>query len=357
MTDTSDYRLVPAYNENGQETGYYTRIPDGISGMTVGALSEFCALASGATTTMSDLLTKIELSSPEANELSEPLKPFAGKRLRLEANDLQGRLIVPDEACYAIVEHYAYYARKYDGKEIARHNFRALGRAGIRVFIWSKTGYVPPDLRRPTSGRGCYWYERIKVALTDTEKPLQSGYFCVYVEMMGFFRELETRLDYVISDYDPETGRYLVPDISIAKRFNEWLRSENPEAVCARQRFLKSPNPIDFRPDRKNKDGWKPQGAHYYQIQPYNHIYPEASHGKNNIQPVRSYPNEYLAIFRYYLEEHWIPQRCVTYLLERDPGGMELIRGNLNLMPQNIRKALAATLVGKLIQSLPPSAA
>lgn len=62
MTDLPNYSLVPEYDEYSRETGYYTRIPDGTSGMTVGALSEFCALASGATTTMSDLLTKIELS-------------------------------------------------------------------------------------------------------------------------------------------------------------------------------------------------------------------------------------------------------------------------------------------------------
>lgn len=354
MTNPSNYRLVPGYDEKGQETGYYTRLPDGISGMTVTALAEFCGTSQPV---MTNLLNRVRDSDPISNELSSGLKGFAGKDLRLISNDLQGRRIIPDEACYAVAEYYAFDARDYSGKDIAVSNFRSIGNVAMRVFIWSKTGYVPPDLRQPTSTRGHYWYERIKVALTDIEKPLQSGYFCVYIEMMGFFRELETRLGYVISDYDPETGKYLVPDISIAKRFNEWLRSEDTEAAFARQRFLSSDEPIDFRPQRQNKDGWKAAGRHYCQIREYNHIYPEASHGKNNIQPVRSYPNEYLAIFRYYLENHWIPGRCITYLLQRDPSGVELIRSNLNLMPAHVRKALASTLVGKMIQSLPSTAA
>ena len=64
-----DYKLVPEVDSTGKETGYYTREPDGVSGMTVSALYEFCGLASGSTTTMSDLLTKIKDSDPEANDL------------------------------------------------------------------------------------------------------------------------------------------------------------------------------------------------------------------------------------------------------------------------------------------------
>jgi phage regulator Rha-like protein len=34
--------------------------------------------------------------------------------------------------------------------------------------------------RQPKPTYVPYWYERMKVALSDTELPLQSGYFCVY---------------------------------------------------------------------------------------------------------------------------------------------------------------------------------
>jgi phage regulator Rha-like protein len=45
-----------------------------------------------------------------------------------------------------------------------------------------------------------YWYKRIGLAMSDSDKPLEAGYFCVYVEMMRFFSELEMRLGYVIDD-------------------------------------------------------------------------------------------------------------------------------------------------------------
>lgn len=104
----TDFRLVPEYDVSVNETGYYTREPDGVSGMTVSALSNLSCLSSGSTSTLSDLITKIESADPEANDLSKPLKPFAGKVLRLEENDPQGRKFIPDEACSAISEHYVF---------------------------------------------------------------------------------------------------------------------------------------------------------------------------------------------------------------------------------------------------------
>lgn len=64
------------------------------------------------------------------------------------------------------------------------------------------------------------------LAMSDIEKPLQAGYFCIYVEMMNFFRDLEMHLNYVVKDLNPETEEYIVPDISIAKCFNNWLREK-----------------------------------------------------------------------------------------------------------------------------------
>jgi hypothetical protein len=150
------------FYKQGQETGYYTREPDGTSGMTVTALSEFCGLAGGSTTTMSDLLTKIKDSDPEANDLSEPLKVFASKDLRLEANDTQGRLIVPDEACFAIADHYANHARAYKGKPICRQNLQNLGSVSMRLFIWSKTGFVPQILKDRLRGHTTAYIERLE---------------------------------------------------------------------------------------------------------------------------------------------------------------------------------------------------
>lgn len=157
-----EYSLVPAFDDDGKETGYYTREPDGISGMTISALSEFCGLAAGSTSAISNLLKQIEQSSPETNTLSEALKPLSGKTLKLETNDLQGRLIVPDEVCQAVIEYYAFESRDYAGRNVAIANYRAIARAGIRVFIWTKTGFYPEALRPSLKSNTTVYIERLE---------------------------------------------------------------------------------------------------------------------------------------------------------------------------------------------------
>lgn len=141
------FALIPHRDEFGEETGYYTREPDGISGMTVTALADFIGATQAATITQ--ILKRIRQADPLTNDLPEVLKPFAGSDLRLLTNDLQGRVIIADEPCHAITEYYAFDARDYAGKDIAITNYRAVGKAGMRLFIWAKTGYTPPLHRHP----------------------------------------------------------------------------------------------------------------------------------------------------------------------------------------------------------------
>jgi hypothetical protein len=346
MTNNSEYNLVPA-----GDPGYYTREPDGISGMTVTALADFCGIDQPAIT---NLLNKIRDSDPITKDIEESLKPYAGKDWRLITNDSQGRLIIVDEVCQAVVEYYALDARSYKGKEVARDNFRVIAKAGMRLFIWSKTGYIPPQFRpkdnKPT--RGAYWYKRIGLAMSDTVKPLQAGYFCVYVEMMRFFSELEMRLGYVVDDINLETDEHIVPDISIGKRFNSWLRDDSESASKARKEFLNSHHVIDFRPAANNKSGYRHAGANNGEVLIYNHIYPSESHGSNNIHFATSYPNRYKSIFHHYLEECYIPEHCFPYIKKRDPKGIEQIRQTLLLMPEKTKAALSNTLVGRFIKPL-----
>ena len=57
-------------------------------------------------------------------------------------------MFVIDELCHAILEYYAIDARKYKGKQVAINNYRMVSRAGLRVFIWSQTGYSSQTLSR-----------------------------------------------------------------------------------------------------------------------------------------------------------------------------------------------------------------
>jgi hypothetical protein len=155
-----EYSLIPAIDESGSETGYYTREPDGISGMTVTALANFCSTANVAVIT--NLLNRIEAADPFSNDLPECLKVFAGQDLRLFSSDIQGRLIIPDEACSAISEYYAFEARQYPGKQTAIDNYRASAKAGMRIFIWVKTGYIPQILRDSLKAHTSNYIDRLE---------------------------------------------------------------------------------------------------------------------------------------------------------------------------------------------------
>jgi len=204
-----------------------------------------------------------------------------------------------------------------------------------------------------------------KLALIDFfrdafgEQPLQQGYFCAFLEMMKFFQELEVHAQYIVPDINPETDKYIVPDISIGQRFNRWLRSEDDGPKQARLEILGSDEPIDFRPQRLNRDRKThqeiriPAGNHNREIVRYNHVYPEVSHGSNNVQLVNSYPDKYLPIFKYYLSKIWIPECCHGYISQRDPDGWAFAVNNLLQMPSTARIGLSKTLVGALIPSLP----
>ncbi|WP_341531837.1 hypothetical protein WKK05_38180 (plasmid) [Nostoc sp. UHCC 0302] len=125
------------------ELGFCTRQNDGVSGMTVTALADFCGVNQPAIT---QLLNKIRDSDPITNDLPKSLKELAGNDWRLITNNPNGSLYVIDELCHAILEYYAVDARKYKGKQIALNNYRMVARAGLRVFIWSQTGYSPQTL-------------------------------------------------------------------------------------------------------------------------------------------------------------------------------------------------------------------
>ncbi|MFK0734500.1 MAG: hypothetical protein ACIWVG_25680 [Gloeotrichia echinulata HAB0833] len=125
--------------------GFCTRTSDGVSGMNVTALANFCGVDQPAIT---QLLNKIRDFNLITNDLPKSLEPYAGNDWRLITNDAQNSLFVIDELCHAILEYYAIDSRKYKGKQVAVKNYRMVARAGLRVFIWSQTGYSPQTLNQ-----------------------------------------------------------------------------------------------------------------------------------------------------------------------------------------------------------------
>ena len=215
----------------------------------------------------------------------------------------------------------------------------------VLAFSKAKKMLQRQEQARAASNRVPYWYQRTRLAMSDTTKPLQAGYFCIYQSMMDLFLQLEIRLNYIVPDTDPKTGRYLVPDISIGKLLNNFLRSEEEIPIQARREFLGSGEVIDFR------DG----GTHRAEILTYNHVYPFSSHGQYNIQSANSYPTKYMSLFHYFLEEYWIPDNCIPYLIKRDREGVAYIRSAYNQLDPALCESLQGTLLAKLIRRLPPA--
>ncbi|MBD2629589.1 hypothetical protein [Trichormus variabilis] len=132
--------------KTNEDQSYCTRFSDGVSGMSVTALAQFCGTEQH---TVTQFLNRLRDSDPITNELVECLKPFVGNDWRLITNDPSGKVFIIDEVCHAVLEYYALEARKYKGKQIAVNNYRMIAKAGLRVFIWSQTGYSPTSV---TSG-------------------------------------------------------------------------------------------------------------------------------------------------------------------------------------------------------------
>ena len=59
------------------------------------------------------------------------------------------------------------------------------------VQAFSKAKKLLQTQQRDTVSQIPYWYQRIRLAFSDTELPLQTGYFCAYEQMMTFFSQLE----------------------------------------------------------------------------------------------------------------------------------------------------------------------
>ncbi len=193
MTDSTSQILV---SEIKDDQSYCTRQDDGVSGMTVTALADFCGTGKPAIT---QLLNQISDSDPFTNELAECLKPFAGNDWRLFTSDPQGRVFIIDEVCHAVLEYYAFDARKYKGKQIAITNHRAIARAGMRVFIWSQTGYSPTSSISQAVITKAELSDAIATALTQALTPINQK-----------LERIEQRLD-TIPGVQPERPWILPP--------------------------------------------------------------------------------------------------------------------------------------------------
>lgn len=136
--DFSKY-LLRGVDQDGAE--YFTVKITGQSGMSHRGLASFVGFTQ---TTVSKLIKKVRSSEPENNRLHPCLKPFAGRSLTLPGyTDGQGRDIVEDGFCAAVVKYYAKYSKpRQPGANLkAQQALQFIEHLGMRVYIHQKTGW------------------------------------------------------------------------------------------------------------------------------------------------------------------------------------------------------------------------
>ncbi|MCL1465949.1 P63C domain-containing protein [Argonema galeatum] len=111
---------------------FYTHEATGESGMSQSGLARLCDVAQQ---TINVLLQ--DLATGQAR--SECLEPFAGKDLWLKERGLDQAKVVKDEICAAIIEYYAFEARKTTEK--ALFAYRKFAKMGVRAWIQEITGW------------------------------------------------------------------------------------------------------------------------------------------------------------------------------------------------------------------------
>lgn len=338
----SDSIWIRELDRKDYNVSYYTREPDGLSGMSSAALAQ---LVLRPIQEIESLVESVQLCS-DKHSLPIPLQLFAGQDLNLvDAEDVKMfdiDWIIPDFLCQAVIDYYTSYADSYNGQDVARSNKQVLLGGAVRTFIWGKTGYQFSTGRNLREGT--YWYKRISIAMSSNTRLLPKNYFSIYLRMMDFFLQLETKFGYVIPDINPATEEYIVPDISIGQKFNDFLRSDEEDVAEKRLEYLGSRDPVDFRPSGKNNR----------EIEPYEHIYPVESHSTNNKQFVNSYPLKYAGIFEYYLTNKWIPERFPEYIQQRDIPGFEHLRDKIRHLSSSDAAILRNTILGSLVDFFKP---
>jgi len=247
---------------NGIEMGV---LPDGTAYMTGRALSKLCGVRNSS---LSEATTDWASNAPgeRTTRLARWLEQQGVTRDSLyvqgEKPVVAGKVAYPypDDVVTRIIEYYAYDAENTTDE--AKHNFRILGRAGVRTFVYHQLGLDPrnavPQIWRQ-------FHDRILLDSTP------AGYFSVFKE--------STDLVLAAIKAGLAVDADLVPDIGLGAA---WAAHWKLNDLAAR---------------------YGDRGKHAHSYPEY---FPQA---KSNPQDVNLYPVEALGDFRQWMQNEYIPLR------------------------------------------------
>jgi len=247
---------------NGIEMGV---LPDGTAYMTGRALSKLCGVKNSS---ISEATTDWASNAPgeRTTRLARWLEQQGVTRDSLyvqgEKPVVAGKVAYPypDDVVTRIIEYYAYDAENTTDE--AKHNFRILGRAGVRSFVYHQLGFDP---RNAVPQVWRQFHDRILLDSTP------AGYFSVFKESTDLV------LAAIKAGLPVDAG--VVPDLGVG------------EAWAAHWKLN----------DLAAKHGDRGKHAHNYP-----EYFPQV---KSNPQDVNIYPVEALGDFCRWMQNEYIPLR------------------------------------------------
>ena len=172
----------------------------------------------------------------------------------------------PDLVCMAIMEYYAFEAKKPSEKAIK--NYRMLAAYGFRKFVYEALEYVPQDKWK-------YYQDRVSI-LKDSSP---DGHFILFNEVTGLLVDLITA--------DLTVNHKTIPDISVGIAWGKYW-SDNSLDGQFKSRIKFEHNYPDY--------------------------YPQAV---SNPQTPWAYPDEALPLFRRWFKNEYLPTKFPKYILTK----------------------------------------
>jgi prophage antirepressor-like protein len=168
---------------------------------------------------------------------------------------------------------------------------------GAKKFKKWVTAEVLPSIRK-TGGYRIKPVPAFILRYNENWDRVEQGYFSVISELAIRLWGRFEQVGYVMADR-ALNGAELRPDVSVGKRFADWLGKSHP-GVC---------------------DNFKS----------YMHKTPEGEF------QARQYPNSMLPLYIEFVDEHWVPECAESYFKSRDPAALPHLPKLLPSRPANSR--------------------
>lgn len=266
---------------------------DGTTCLSIRGLAKLCGVSHVA------VLKQIESwdRGPREHKLAQILSDHGiADELLVVAPMAKNTFVVPETVAMAFIEYYAFEL----DSEVARKTYRVVGRAGFRMFVYTKIGY--DSFRQRTEETLSPGWRQYHDRLQLNKAP--KGYFFVYREMADPVLEL-INAGLVVDSHS-------IPDISAGRCFSDYWVANN----------------------LAEKYGERIQAPHVYPS-----YFPQSMSGPHDAY---AYPIEAKGAFSRWLDEVYFPEKFPAYIQRKVKKGdiepVEAVKLVEALVPKQLKK-------------------